>query len=192
MSDVNLEQIARAIDLVLRAHLPQSLAEVAQQMESQDADYYGAIGEPVPNTPLDDPSYYFVGHDPLIMERPLELFPIVATMVHHHAPAGGGDNYARIANESFIEVFVYTEDPDTSYRVASRYARAVHKLILSSGNFGLEQVEIIDVEPDVDVSNSFTRRKGNVDNTTLYVQGARIDFTVSQNQVVTEQDIDQW
>src|SRR5688572_20082220 len=126
MSDVDLEEIARQIDLTLRGNLPQCLIDVVSEMISKDSAYYTAIAEPVPPSPLVPPSRYFLGHDPLIMERPLDEFPTVATMVHNHTAAGGGDNYSRIANDSFIEAFVTSEDPEESYRIACRYGKAIH------------------------------------------------------------------
>lgn len=188
MSDVRLEEVSRQVELTLRANLPQVLAQIASEMITKDAAYFAAIGESPVVTPLASPSRYFLGHDPLILDRPLEMFPVVTVMCHNHTPAVGGDNYSRIANDCYIEAYVHSENEAICNRMAWRYGKAIHRIVTNSDDFGLGSIESVDTEPVVDTSNAFTRRKSNTDNTTIYVQGTRISFVVNENQATETLD----
>lgn len=188
MSQVNLELVARQIHLNLLNNLPATLTQVSTEMQAHDTDYYGQLGVAVPSITLSPPATYSVGHDPLVLERPLDEFPLIGIMVFHQLSLGGGDNYERLSNDSYIEAFVVSEDESKLNSIAWRYARAIHRVLMTYSPLD-ENIEVLDTEPEVDVSNIFTRRKSSVDNTTLFIQGVRFDFTVNQSQPVTDTQI---
>lgn len=185
MSRVNLEQIARQLHLMLLVNLPPILEDVSQEMIYEDTTYYTQIGESVPATQLVPPAEYSVGHDPLILERAINRFPVITVMAHEQTPIGTGDNYERIANTCYIEPIVVADDFATANRIAWRYAEAVHRALMTFNNLDMN-IEPIDKEPIIVISNVITKRRSNVDNTLVYTQGVRLDFSVNQIQSVID------
>jgi hypothetical protein len=185
--DTQLEEVARAMLLTLTTALPQALTDVAAVMADEDAVYYAALGEPVPDTPLPPPAKWFEGHHPSILERPVDEFPNVTCMAYNHRSANdlAADQYEPFAYPVYVEAAVMHTDESTINRVAWRYAKALHRAVLYNDTLrtALPQVGADDSvviqrasqSPDVAISNAAARRVSEFTDDVVFVQLVRLD-----------------
>lgn len=181
--DVQLEEIERGMMLALRANLPTALDQVAMEMTLKDAEYYAAIGvSPVPNTPIPMPAVFISGHDPLVLERPLEDFPNLAVVCYVHPLSGFGQTEVEVDQGEFVlstvysEIFANSDDSQQLNRMSKRYAKGMHRAIQMDLTMG-GSVFKDQVSPEVDISNVVVTPKTDLDDEWTYFQGCRLQYT---------------
>ncbi len=176
--DVQLEDVARAMDLVMREHLADAIDQVWADMIPLDEAYFAAINEEVPRTPKYHPVKFFLGHHPSILERPATDYPNVTTVAHQHRSAGDeGDQYEVVNNTIYSEAFLLYAEEDALDRMVQRYARAMHRVVSSFPQLSNVEIEPIDQTPNVDVSVATARRLEEFKDDIVYVQGCRVEHT---------------
>lgn len=173
--DTTLEEVARRLLLIQVAGLPQALTDVATEMAIEDTAFYGAMGQPVPETPLAPPILWDVGHDPTVLDWELARFPNLVTMCYQQRPTVGTDQTVDMGNVAYVEAFVWHMDASTINRIAWRYAKAIHRVVTQNPTLdGL--VKPIVGAPDTDVSDAVARRVSDLAPDVVYVQGCRVSY----------------
>jgi len=190
--DIVLEEVERALHLLVFNQLTGILAEVASDMAAEDTAYYGALGiSPAPDTPLTPPVVILDGHHPYVLERPLTDFPNVTVNAHEHPETQPGTSYVdqleNIQTSAYIEAFNYAlvpRDPtaeqiadaeDLLNRVTKRYARALHRLVKENPTL-LGTVHRTEGSPTVTLSNVAPSAVSDLDDQIVLFQGARLDY----------------
>jgi hypothetical protein len=175
--DLRLEEVARSLDRVVRENINGALDAVWSDMSAEDADYYFAIGESVPSTPKPYPARFFLGHHPSILHRPIEDYPNITSVAYRHRTANDtGDQYEVVRNTAYLEAFVVHTDESTVNRVAWRYAKALHRIIVEHRNMNDDEIADLDWTPNVDISNAAARRVEEFKEDVTYIQGCRLEF----------------
>lgn len=187
--DTQLEEVSRAVGLMLRSKLPDALTAIAMVMDAEDAVFYAAISEAVPETPLEAPTLYMEGHHPSLLERPPTDFPNVVTMAYNHRSAGdtGADQYEPFTYPVYVEIGVLHTDESTINRIAWRYAKALHRAVIQNDTLsdfltevGTDPSVVIaraDQTPEIAVSNASARRVSEFADDVVFVQLVRLDTT---------------
>jgi len=175
--DVQLQDVARALLLVMRNHLNAAIDDVWDEENAKDADFYPAIGEAVPTVPKQYPSRYFLGHHPSILERPAADYPNVTVVAHRHRSAAdvGADQCETVANTAYVEAFLLNADEEVLNNAVNRYAKAVNRVLTAMKSLEDPDVMPIDSTPQIDVSNAAARRLEEFKEDIVYVQGCRIE-----------------
>lgn len=176
--DLVLEEVARSLLLVMKGHLEDAVDSVWEQMETEDATFYGALGDDVPTTPKLYPAKFFLGHHPSILERPLTDYPNVTCVAYDHRSIGdlAADQYEVVGNRAYVEAFVVHEDESTVNRLAWRYAKALHRVIDTYKELDDQMIEPIVTSPDVAISNAAARRVEEFREDIVYIQGCRLEY----------------
>lgn len=177
MLDVKLEEVARALLLCVRENIEEKLDEVWVEMGAEDAAYYAALGESVPATPKLYPARYFLGHHPSVLHRPIADYPNVAAVAYQHRSAGDdGDQYEMARNVTYLEAFVVNPDESAVNRMAWRYAKALHRIVVENRNANDDEIDDIFLTPNVDISNAAARRVEEFKEDVTYIQGCRLEL----------------
>jgi hypothetical protein len=176
-TDLLLEEVGRAVVLTIRLNLPQALTDVEDEMAAADAAYYAALNEPVPSTPLPMPVTWMEGHYPDILDRPVEHYPIVTAICFDHRSLGdiGADQWEVVTNGAHVECYLQDPDPDLLNRVSKRYAKALHRVIVSHKDLG-GAVQDIFTSPGANISNVAARRISEFTEDYTYVQAVRLEY----------------
>ena len=177
IGDLQLENLARSLHIVLLDDLVVCLDDVQQEWVPKDAAYYALLGQPVPPTPLDPPAYWAVGHHPSILDRPLDEFPNVTIHAYDHRSAGdlGADQWDPLTCRAWVEIFVSHTDVATVNRMAYRYAQALNRCLVQNSTLG-GLVETFDFSPDVQISNVADRYASEDNDQIVFLQGAQLDY----------------
>lgn len=176
--ELRLEEIARAMLLTVRTNINAAIDEVWNEMSSEDATYYAALGESVPPIPKPYPTRFFLGSYPSVLERPPADYPNVAVVSYRHRSAeDAGDQYEMVNNRVYVEAFVMHADESTVNRLAYRYAKALHKVLAANRNVGDDSVVFGgEFSPDIDISNAAIRRVEQFKEDLTYIQGCRLEW----------------
>lgn len=178
MLELRLEEVARATLLTLKTHLNANIDQVWADMVAEDAAFYAAMGQPVPETPKEYPALYFMGSFPSVLERPPADYPNVAVVCYRHRSAeDSGDQYELINNRIYVEAFVMNDDEATVNRIANRYAKALHRTLAAHRTMDEDEIVFApDFSPDIDVSNAAVRRVEQFSEDLTYIQGCRLEW----------------
>jgi hypothetical protein len=169
--DLQTEQAGRTVLLALKDGLNAAIDAVWADSATEDAAFYAELGEPVPATPKQYPARYFLGSFPSVLERPPADYPNVAVVSYRHRSANDlGDQYELANNRIYVESFVMHQDESTINRMAQRYARALHRVLVAGGFYETE------FTPDVDISNAAVRRVEQFKEDLTYIQGCRLEW----------------
>lgn len=178
-TDLILEEVSRAVILTVRQNLPEALEDIEGEMVASDAAYFAAIGiSPVPATPLPEPAVYMTGSYPDLLDRPIETFPVVTAVCYDHEPERnprGFDQLEVVTNGTTVEAWVIDPDAERVNRIAFRYAKAIHRVLVQNKDLG-GVVEDIYTAPEVTISNVAARRVSDFSEDIVYVQGVRVEY----------------
>ena len=177
--DIQLEDVASSLDVLMRAHIEDAIDAVWDEMSAKDAVYYTAIGEPVPVTPKLYPSLFFLGHHPSILEREPEDYPNITVVSYDHRTAhdDDADQYESARNLAYVEAFVLHDDESTVNRLAWRYAKAMHRVVASFKELSDSDIEPITFTPQTQISNAAARRVSQFTDEITYIQGCRLEYS---------------
>lgn len=175
--DTTLEEVARQLLIVQMENLPQALQDVAAEMVIEDLDFYTLLGQSVPDTPLNPPVLWDIGHHPTVLDWELAKFPNVVAMCYQQRPTitGATDQTVDMGNVAYVEAFVWHMDESTVNRIAWRYAKAIHRVVTQNPSLG-GMVKPIVGAPDADVSDVSARRVSDLTSEVVYVQGCRVSY----------------
>lgn len=177
--DIQLEEVARSLDVLMRTHIEDAIDAVWDEMEEKDAEYYAAIGEPAPVTPKLYPAKFFLGHHPSILERDPEDYPNITVVSYDHRSANdfGADQYETARNLAYVEAFVLHDDESVVNRLAWRYAKAMHRVVGQFKDLSDSDIEPITATPETQISNAAARRVSQFTDDITYIQGCRLEYS---------------
>jgi hypothetical protein len=183
MADIILEEVSRKILLIMRDKLPDQLSAVAAEMSAQDAEFYLALGQEVPEVPLSPPVRYEVGHNPTVTKLPLDDYPALVVLCYGHDSAQdeGSDQYEVLAHAATVEMVAMHDDVVVMNSIAMRNAKALHRTILLDRTLG-GLTEPIALSPSVLVSAVTTRHKDDRSNEQTYIQACLLEYTFNIEQ----------
>lgn len=172
-----MEELSRKLLLTVKNNIADALVKIAADMEAEDVAFFGAMGQPVPATPLVVPAKYVVGHHPPILEETLSNFPSVAAscyLIEDEETEFDIDQAEVLPHIAYVEVLVVHEDIETIARIAWRYAKAVHSILLKDKSLGGTSLAI-DRSPRTEVSMPVMTGYENDSDAQVYVQGAKVE-----------------
>jgi len=154
-------------------------------MVAEDAAFYAALGQAVPDTPLPVPQAYTVGSAPDLLAWPLDQFPVVTVMAYDHRPDpedAGADQWDVYQMPAYIEAAVTGGmDVGLCNRIAWRYGRALNRVIAADPTLGGQFIPFQQA-PAVSVSNASARRVSDLVSDWAWVQLVHVDLTPRVNQ----------
>jgi len=181
--DTMLEEVERALVIQLTNLLSDTLAEIANELVTDDASYFGFMGvSPIPETPLPDVRIIDIGDDPLMIERPLEDFPTIQVVCYQHPLSEEGaslvniDQAETILSAAYIDLLHNNDDRVQLERQIKRYGKALHRVIQKDpalGGLCLRE----EVSPELTVSNTVVTPKSDEDDSFTYFKGVRLQYT---------------
>lgn len=171
------EEITRTILLLTRSEIEAALVAENTRMLTSDESYYGALGEPTPETPLIVPVKYHENLLPDINRKPLDQFPNVAVLTYRSDSAEDqADQTEDALYDAVIEAFCSSRDVDEVARMANRYANAL--LAILEANPTLQGLTApIAFQPSITVSQAVARRESTTTDRVIYLQGCRLELT---------------
>lgn len=184
MTDVLFEEVQRALLLQVRSNIAQALVDVAAEMASKDASFFGTLGQPVPDTPLPVPVTWETGNHPYILHRPLEEFPTVVANCHEHPEVRGPlDQVELVAHRAYVEAFIATiVDEGTADRMVKRYLKAVNRCVLKDLTLGGLCLPVETV-PQASTSNVSAARVADDDDVVVFHAGCLVSYVFQVPQI---------
>jgi hypothetical protein len=179
LAEVVLERVERALYLSMFQNLPGAVAEIAAEWVSEDAAFYAALGQSVPDTPLPPPVLYFEGHHPSALDRdPLSEYPNVTVMAYNgaHSDSNPADQLEPVRYIAYVELFCVDQDENRINRKAKRYSQALGRAITRFDPSLGGLCEPLDQVPEVAISNASARRYSQYTDEVWFAQGCRLDY----------------
>lgn len=179
LTRVRIEEVALSLMEALQENLPSTLSAVNSDAAGRDARW-AALSTDValaPSVSIAEPVLWLPGHNPSILDRPLEDFPNIVVMAYDHRSAGddASDHTEPSVYTAYAEVFCAVADETVSNRMAWRYAEALHAAMVMDETLG-GLVIPIDATPAVMVSNAAGRRVSPTVDDVVWIQGARVEY----------------
>lgn len=179
LTAVRIEEVALSLMESLQAHLPDAISAVNMEAAGRDARW-AALSVDVALTgsvQLAEPALWLPGHNPSILDRPIEDFPNIVVMAYDHRSAGdeASDQTEPTTYTAYAEVFCAVADETVSNRMAWRYAEALHQAMVTDETLGGLVVPVSST-PAVMVSNAAGRRLSPQSDDVIWVQGARVEY----------------
>lgn len=179
LTKVRIEEVALALMESLQAHLSDTIDDVNTAAAARDARW-AALSVDVALTgsvSIAEPVLWLPGHNPSILDRPVEQFPNIVVMAYDHRSAGdaASDHTEPSVYTAYAEVFCAVADETVSNRMAWRYAEALHAAVVLDETLG-GLVIPIDATPSVQVSNAAGRRLSPQVDDVIWIQGARVEY----------------
>lgn len=192
--DTVLEEVERGMMVSLKRLLPDTLDEIAAEYVAPDAAFFLQVMglASAPATDLSMPQTLIMGHDPLVLERPIEDFPTLSTVCYEHPEQSGEgqdveiDQMQYVLSTAYAEIFSYAQDSDTVNRQSKRYAKALHRAfqkemvlaVTAPEDASLGRIVLREqVSPSVVTSNVMPAPVAQSGDEFVYFQGARLTYT---------------
>lgn len=182
---IGLEVVQRGAFLVLFEGLNNAITQMSNYFDTSDQELAAKTGREYVAVPVEqiDLGNFYEGHQPSLINAPMEGFPNIAVMALRVTPNEDDavlDQATAYRTIVFVEVLVRSEnnEDETNKRI-HRTVEAVNFCIQNNPTLG-GSVSGIEGAPTIDISEVFTRKEQTAYGPEWYWQGARIEYSAAK------------